>query len=152
MLGHMVGKYGLAETMRREWEWKQENDPHLDVSPYSVEDDHARLKLMTPEGHIGAGRAIIERPDLRERVRAIVAPALVMIGAWDDFLPCAQRDHELIARSRLVVRERCAHGSRWRGETFIAEIEDFLADVEAGRPVARPAGYLAGRTVKPPAT
>lgn len=144
MLGHMVGKYGLAETMRREWEWKQENDPHLAESPYSVEDDHARLKLMTPEGHIGAGRAIIERPDLRERVRAIAAPTMVMIGEWDDFLPCALRDHDLIPGSRLVVRERCGHGSRWRADTFIAEIEGFLADVEAGRPVAGPAGYLAG--------
>lgn len=59
-----------------------------------------------------------------------------MIGEWDDFRPCAERDHGLIPGSRLVVREECAHGSRWRLETFHAEIEAFLADVEAGRPVA----------------
>jgi len=48
----------------------------------------------------------------------------------------ALRDHELIPGSRLVVRKRCAHGSRWRLETFLAEIEAFLDDVEAARPVA----------------
>jgi hypothetical protein len=34
------------------------------------------------------------------------------------------------------VRERCGHGSRWRAETFIAEVESFLADVESGSPIA----------------
>ena len=59
-----------------------------------------------------------------------------MIGAWDDFLPCAERDHALIPDSRLVVREVCGHGTRWRVETFRTELEAFLSDVEAGRPVA----------------
>jgi hypothetical protein len=59
-----------------------------------------------------------------------------MIGEWDGFLPCALRDHELIPESRLVVRQRCAHGSRWRLDTFLSEIEAFLDDVEASRPVA----------------
>ena len=49
-----------------------------------------------------------------------------------------REEHEAasIPGSRLVVRERCGHGSRWRLETFHSEIENFLADVEAGRPVA----------------
>lgn len=135
-LGHMVAKYGLEETVRREQEWKRANDPHLDVSPYTFEDDFRRIKLMTVEGYVGAAHAIAERPDLRERIYGVTAPAMVMVGEWDDFLPCAERDHALIAGSRLVVRERCGHGSRWRLETFLAEIEAFLGDVEAGRPVA----------------
>jgi hypothetical protein len=43
-------------------------------------------------------------------------------------------EHALASGSRLVVRERCGHGSRWRAETFIAEVESFLADVESGGP------------------
>ncbi len=136
LLAHGARQYGLEETLRREQEWKKANDPHLDVSPYSFEEDFERIQLMTVDGYIGAAGAIASRPDLTGCIGAIRAPALVMAGAWDDFLPCARRDHALIPGSRLVVRQRCGHGSRWRAETFLSEVESFLADVEAGRPVA----------------
>jgi len=136
MLGHMVSKYGLEDTVLREFEYKKQNDPHINVSPYSFEDDLTRIGLMTVEGYVGAAHAIKTRPDLTKRIGQITAPALVMIGEWDDFLPCALRDQKLIPGSRLVVRERCGHGSRWRAETFVSEIESFLETVEAGRPVA----------------
>ncbi|MEO7666983.1 MAG: hypothetical protein ABIU97_08130, partial [Dehalococcoidia bacterium] len=134
-LSHMVQKYGLEETVLREEEWKKANDAHRDVTPYSLEDDLERIKLMTVEGYVGAAHAIIMRPDLSTRISSLTAPTLVMVGEWDDFLPCAQRDHETVAGSRLVVREGCSHGSRWRAETFVDEIRTFLADVEAGREV-----------------
>jgi len=127
---------GPGGEWERRLEYKEANDPHFDVLPYSLEDDFRRIEMMTVAGYVGAANAIMGRPDLLERVTSITAPTLVMIGEWDDFLPCAERDHKLIPGSRLVVREECAHGSRWRNETFRAEIEAFLADVEAGRPVA----------------
>jgi pimeloyl-ACP methyl ester carboxylesterase len=136
LLQNSVRERGIKETLMREWEWKQKNDPHLDESPYSIEDDLERIEMMTPQGHIGAAQAILDRPDLTAQISSIKAPTLVMVGAWDDFLPCALRDHELIPGSRLVVRERCGHGSRWRLDTFLREVESFLDDVEAGRPVA----------------
>jgi pimeloyl-ACP methyl ester carboxylesterase len=135
-LSHMVGKYGLEDTLLREWEWKKLNDPHLGVSPYSLEDDQYRISLMTVEGYVGAAHAILTRPDLTDRLPSIAAPTLVMIGEWDDFLPCALRDAKLIPNSRLVIRERCGHGSRWRAETFVSEIESFLEAVEEGLPIA----------------
>ncbi|HEY5640717.1 MAG TPA: alpha/beta hydrolase [Dehalococcoidia bacterium] len=135
-LQHLVSTTGLRETLIREWEYKEANDPHFDVMPYSLEDDFRRIEMMTVPGYVCAANAIAARPDLTERVTSITAPALVLIGEWDDFLPCAERDHSLIPGSRLVVREECAHGSRWRLDTFRSEIEAFLADVEAGRPVA----------------
>jgi len=136
LLGESVRAVGLEATIRREQVWKEANDPHLAESPYSFEGDLERIKLMTPEGYIGAAQAIAARPDLTSRIPQIARPTLVMIGEWDDFLPCALRDHDLIPNSRLVLRKRCAHGSRWRAETFIAEIESFLDDVEAGRGIA----------------
>jgi len=136
LLMNSVRERGMEATVRREWEWSQQNDPHIDESPYTLEGALQRIKLMTPEGYLGAAQAIIDRPDLTDRVTAITAPTLVMIGAWDDFLPCALRDHDLIPNSRLVIRERSGHGSRWRLDTFLAEVEHFLDDVEAGRPVA----------------
>ena len=135
-LQQFVSANGLRDTLIREWEFKEANDPHFDVTPYSIEDDFRRIEMMTVAGYVGAANAIAARPDLTERVTSITAPTLVMAGEWDDFLPCAERDHGLITDSRLVVREECAHGSRWRNETFRAEIEAFLADVEAGRPVS----------------
>lgn len=135
-LMHMVKSTGLEDTVRREQEWKKANDPHLDVSPYTFEDDYTRIAMMTVDGYVGAAKAIAERADLTGRIRSIEAPTLVMIGEWDDFFPCAVRDHALIPNSRLVVRRNCAHGTRWRVETFRSELESFLADVEAGRDVA----------------
>lgn len=135
-LSHMVEKYGLKDTILREHEWKQQNDPHIAVSPYSLDDDFARIAIMTVPGYLGAAHAMLTRPDLTSRIPSITAPTMVMIGEWDDFLPAAHRDHALIANSRLVIRERCGHGSRWRAETFRSVIEDFVDDVESGRPVA----------------
>jgi pimeloyl-ACP methyl ester carboxylesterase len=135
-LGHMVGKHGLEDTLLREWEYKKANDPHLDVSPYTLQNDLERIKLMTVEGYVGAARAINSRPDLTDRVPSITAPTLVMIGGWDDFLPCALRDAKLIPGSRLVIREECGHGSLWRADTFTSEIESFLEAVETGQPTA----------------
>jgi pimeloyl-ACP methyl ester carboxylesterase len=135
MLSHMAEKYGLRETLIREWDYRRQNDPHFDASPYTLANDLERIATMTLPGYLGAAHAIVTRPDLTGRIGSITAPALIMIGAWDDFLPCAERDHELIPGSRLVVREECGHGSRWRVETFRSELEAFLDDVEAGKRV-----------------
>jgi pimeloyl-ACP methyl ester carboxylesterase len=136
MLMHLAETYGLEETIRREQAYKLENDPHLDESPYAFEGDFERIKLMTVPGYLGAAHAIVTRPDLTACIPAITAPTLVMAGEWDDFLPCALRDHALIPSARLVVRKRCAHGSGWRPETFVSQVLSFLEDVEAGRVVA----------------
>jgi pimeloyl-ACP methyl ester carboxylesterase len=135
-LTHLVQKHGLKETLLREFKWKQENAPHLAESPYTLEEDLERIKLMTMDGYLGAAHAIVTRPDLTDRIQSITAPTMVMIGEWDDFLPCAMRDHALMPGSRLVVRERCGHGSRWRADSFLSEVESFLADVESGSPIA----------------
>ena len=50
--------------------------------------------------------------------------------------PCARRDHSLIKGSRFVMRRGCGHGFRWRMETFVSEIAEFIDDVEADRSVA----------------
>lgn len=136
MLMHLAKTYGLEETIRREQAYKLENDPHLNDSPYAFEGDFERMKLMTLPGYLGAAHAIVTRPDLTNRIPGITAPTLVMCGEWDDFLPCARRDHELIRGSRMVVRKRCGHGTLWRAETFVSEVLGFAEDVDAGREVA----------------
>jgi pimeloyl-ACP methyl ester carboxylesterase len=132
----MTREFGLAEAMRREYAFRRENDPVFAAGPYTEEDYIRRAQNTTSEGYAGAAKAIVERPDLTGRIGDIAVPTLVMIGEKDGFYPCALRDQALIAGSRLVVRKNCAHGFKYRTETFLAEIEAFLSDVEAGRPVA----------------
>jgi len=136
MLSYIARESGLEETIRREHDYNREHDPRWEIKPNRPEMDYERIRMMTVPGYLGAARAIAERPDLTPRLHEITAPTLVMIGEWDDFLPCALRDHKLIRGSRLVVRKGCAHGSCWRPDTFRRAVSDFLADVEAGRPVA----------------
>jgi len=136
ILSQIAREFGLEETVRRQHEWDSEHDPHWGDRPVPPEMDYERIKLMTVPGYVGTALAIAQRPNLTARLGEITAPTLVMIGEWDDFLPCAVRDHELIRGSRLVVRRECGHGSGWRAETFVQAIEEFLADVEAGWPVA----------------
>jgi pimeloyl-ACP methyl ester carboxylesterase len=136
MLAYIARQDGLEETVRREHEYNREHDPRWDIKPNRPEMDYERIRMMTVPGYVGTAKAIAGRPDLTPRLAEITAPTLVMIGEWDDFLPCALRDHALIRGSRLVVRKECAHGSCWRPQTFRRAISDFLADVEAGRPVA----------------
>ena len=135
-LKHLASTLGLRDTLLREWQYREANDPHFELSPYSLEEDFRRIEAMTLPGYLGAAHAIGTRPDLTERIPSIAAPTLVMVGEWDDFRLCAERDHGLIPGSRLVVREQCGHGSRWRVETFRAEVEAFLEDVQSGRTVA----------------
>ncbi|HLA18772.1 MAG TPA: alpha/beta hydrolase [Dehalococcoidia bacterium] len=136
MLSYIARESGLEETIRREHEYNREHDPRWDIKPNRPEMDYERIRMMTLPGYLGAAKAITGRPDLTPRLHEITAPTLVMIGEWDDFLPCALRDHKLIRGSRLVVRKECAHGSCWRPDTFRRAVSEFLADVEAGRPVA----------------
>ncbi len=136
ILAGIARQRSLEETIRLQHEWDRQNDPHWDVRPTPPEMDYQRIKLMSVPGYVGAALAIAQRPDLTPRLSQVTSPTLIMIGEWDDFLPCALRDHRLIHGSRLVVRRQCGHGSNWRTETFQQAIADFLADVDAGRTVA----------------
>lgn len=134
--GQRAQEFGLDESVRMEFEWRKENDAHFRESPYTLESYLDRMKTVTVEGYVGVSKAIVERPDLTDRIGGITAPALVMVGEWDGFYPCAIRDHALIPGARLVVRRECGHGFKWRTETWLAEIDSLLDDVEAGRPAA----------------
>ncbi|HEY5625402.1 MAG TPA: alpha/beta fold hydrolase [Dehalococcoidia bacterium] len=70
-LQHLVSTVGLRDTLVREWEFKEANDPHYDVMPYSLEDDFRRIEMMTVPGYLGAANAIMGRPDLTERLRQL---------------------------------------------------------------------------------
>jgi pimeloyl-ACP methyl ester carboxylesterase len=72
-----------------------------------------------------------------ERLGQIKAPTLVLVGEQDRLLPASRFIHQRIAGSRFVLLRGAGHGtSMWRPNTFAKLALEFLADVEAGRPVA----------------
>jgi len=127
----------LAEILN-EWDRR---DAHYYDHPEAPEvrdrknvERHLRMSLAA---FVGTSRAIRDRPDLTARLREVQAPALVMVGEWDGFRPCAERDHRLLEDSRFVLVRNSGHGTPgWRPETFVRAVLDFIADVEAGRDVA----------------
>lgn len=132
----VVEEHGLEEAMRREYNFRKEHDPEFRDSPYTLDDYLRRARTTPTAGYAATARAIVERPDLTARLDSITVPTLVMVGERDWLAPCARRDHSLIKGSRFVLRRGCGHGFRWRTEAFVAEIEAFIDDVDAGRPVS----------------
>jgi len=132
---------GLASIAERVIAHSRENDAHYFEFPEPVDPREARDRAsyinMSMAAFTGTARAIRNRPDLTARVRGLQMPVLIMAGERDDFLPCAQRDHQLIERSRFVLVRRSGHSiDRWRPDVWAPTIAQFVADVEAGRDVA----------------
>lgn len=132
---------GLPALCERRIAYDMENDPHYYDHPEPAEErqarDRQRYAELSLHAFIGTNRAVRNRPDLTARVRELRMPTLVMVGEWDPFLPCAERDHQLIEGSRFVLVRRSGHGiDRWRPEVWAPTIAGFIADVEAGREVA----------------
>jgi len=132
---------GVDTVRARRTAHDRENDAHYFDHPEPAEvreeRDVRRYALLTPHGYIGTNRAIRNRPDLTSRLRDLHMPALVIGGEWDDFYPCAERDHRLLESSRFVRMRRCGHASPdWRPDAFVRAVTEFIADVEAGREVA----------------
>jgi 3-oxoadipate enol-lactonase len=137
----LAKKEGLPALCERRLAYDVANDPHYYEHPESAEERQARDRAiyatLNLDTYIGTNRAIRNRPDLAVRIRGLHMPALVMVGEWDSFLPCAERDHRLIEGSRFVLVRRSGHSiDRWRPDVWAPTIAQFIADVEAGRDVA----------------
>jgi len=95
------------------------------------------LARMDVRGYLGSVHALRERPDLEDRLREIRVPTLVIAGEHDIFLTPSVAMHDAIAASRFVLVRGSWHGTCvWQPEAFNRAVLSFLADVEAGRPVA----------------
>ena len=132
---------GLAELAARRIQGNRERNPHYNEHPLPTDErerrERERHMRMSLPALLGTSRAMRLRPDLSGRIRDLRAPALVLVGEWDDFVPCAERDHRLIEGSRYVLVRRSAHGAYdWRPDAFVRAVTEFIADVEAGREVA----------------
>lgn len=136
----IVEKHGLRELVEREVRYRHERDEYAARAEMSVAWQDAKnrrkLEVMTDEGYVAAAIALRDRPDLTARTPLILAPTLVSCGEWDDFYPCAVRDHRLIRNSRFATIRGAAHSTPdYRPQLWKQAVFDFLDDVEAGRDV-----------------
>jgi pimeloyl-ACP methyl ester carboxylesterase len=141
VMEHLAKRDGMAALADRVIAHARDHDAHYFEWSEPIETREARDRAsytnMTVDAYIGTNRAIRFRPDLTSRVRALQMPVLIMSGEWDDFFPCGERDHQLIAGARFVRVRRSGHSiDRWRPDVWQPEVERFIADVEAGRDIA----------------
>lgn len=131
----------MAALAERRIKAAPERTPHYHEHPQPTEErerkERERFASMSVAALVGTSRAMRLRPDLSARVREVQVPVLIHMGEWDDFLPCAERDHRLFEGSRYVLARRSGHNTaEWRPDAFVPTVTEFIADVEAGREVA----------------
>lgn len=113
-----------------------------DGVPEAVRRHIAGMRDMSVDGYIGGGTAMQEWAGTLDRLHAIAVPTLVLIGEQDNLLGPSRVIHSKIAGSRFALIRNSSHGTNlWRPEAFTAATLAFLADVDAGRPVAGEFAY-----------
>jgi pimeloyl-ACP methyl ester carboxylesterase len=138
LMEQIAREEGLAALAERRIESNRVRDPHYYdfPMPQDVREEKDRVKntRMTLEAFAGTARAMRFRPDLTSRIARLRMPALVLMGEWDDFRPCAERDRRLIEGARFVLARRSGHATPdWRPDVFVSTVTEFISDVEAGR-------------------
>ncbi|MEU8649512.1 alpha/beta hydrolase [Streptomyces sp. NPDC048737] len=104
---------------------------------------HRMMTSAPPEGAAAALRGRAERPDYRPLLRRVTVPALVVVGADDEFTPVrdAETLHALLPDSTLRVIDGCGHlPNLERPAEFDAALAEFLARVDGDRHGDRPGG------------
>ncbi len=97
----------------------------------------AGLQRMSPDGFLGAGKAVGEMDSVLERLDEIKAPTLILVGNQDDLLGPSRAMQERMPGCRFVLIRGSVHGTcLWRPEAFTEATLDFLAMVDGGQPVA----------------
>ncbi|MFF1641936.1 alpha/beta fold hydrolase [Streptomyces sp. NPDC058246] len=111
---------------------------HKMVAPYADAEVAAHVhRMMTstpPEGAAAALRGRAERPDYRDLLTRVTVPALVVVGADDEYTPVADAAalHAALPDSTLHVVESAAHMPNLeRAEEFNGVLADFLAGLES---------------------
>jgi pimeloyl-ACP methyl ester carboxylesterase len=95
------------------------------------------MREMSVDGFLGGAQAMQGWAGTATRLHQIAVPTLVLVGENDNLLNASRVIHRKIAESRFVLLRNCMHGSNlWRPDAFLSAVLGFLADVDAGRPVA----------------
>jgi pimeloyl-ACP methyl ester carboxylesterase len=131
------GMGAIIDAMAKSPMWAARAAATAGGAPASVTRHLDGMRRMSVDGYLGGSKAMQTWGGSAERLGEIKAPALVLVGEQDRLLPASRFIHQHIAGSRFVLLKNAGHGtSMWRPNTFAKATLEFLADVEAGRPVA----------------
>ena len=135
----MVRGQGVAALMRNLYTQQAVASGLLgtDALPAGVIAHAQRLATMSADGFLGVARAAGEQESVLDRLGEIEAPTLILTGETDFFRGASERMKERMPAARFVLIQGSMHGTcLWQPEKFTGAVLDFLADVDAGRPVA----------------
>lgn len=108
------------------------------IAPYADADVAAHVhRMMTataPEGAAAALRGRAERPDYRDLLTTVTVPALVVVGADDEYTPVkdAESMHAALPDSTLRIIEGAAHlPNLERPKDFNRALADYLTKIDS---------------------
>lgn len=136
---------GVLQTMA--WLYTQRGNELLGVRvpkepPGGVRKLIMGLARMRVDGFLGALRAVGQQTGVIARLPEISVPTMILTGDGDFMREPSERMREHLPESRFVLLKDAAHATCfWQPEHFTQAVLDFLADVEAGRPVAGERAY-----------
>ena len=111
--------------------------PRREELPAGVLAHAQRWASMTPDGFLGVARAAGDAAGVLERLSELSMPTLIVTGDGDFFRGASEEMAKRLPSARLVLIANSMHGTcLWQPEHFTSAVLDFLADVDAGRPVA----------------
>ena len=92
---------------------------------------------MSPDGFLGGAQALRQQDNVLERLSEIRVPTLIIVGDRDLLLADSRAMQQRIAGNQFALIRNSLHGSAvWQPEAFTTAVLDFLAQVDAGQPVA----------------
>ncbi|MFI2504711.1 alpha/beta fold hydrolase [Streptomyces sp. NPDC018972] len=113
---------------------------------------HRMMTRTDPRGAAAALRGRAERPDYRPLLSGVTVPALVVVGAEDEYTPVSDAEslHALLPDSTLVVVDGAAHlPNLERPDAFDAALADFLRRLDTTADRTDPSGRPGGRGAHP---
>jgi len=135
-LARTRGMGAIVDAMRNSPMAKAMVGAGTDAMPEPVRRHIDGMRTMRVDGYLGGAKAMQEWAGTLERLGAISVPTLVLVGENDNLLGPSKAIHDAITGSRFVLLRNSGHGTNmWRPDAFLAETLDFLADVDAGKPV-----------------
>lgn len=102
--------------------------------PGIVQRMRATIRATSPKGYVACCQAI-QGLDIKDRIRDITLPTLIIVGEHDQTTPVPESEtlHERIRGSELVVLSSASHLSNIeQPEAFNRAAADFLSRVESG--------------------
>jgi 3-oxoadipate enol-lactonase len=146
-----TGMAGVARTIAERWFTEGFRDSHAEA----VESVLAMVRATPLEGFLAACAAVRDM-DLREAIRGITTPVLVIVGRHDPSTPPAAGAAiaSAIKGAQLVTLEASHISNIEDPETFTKAVVDFLVGAEPVATVAPPRRKAAGKkaALKKPAT